>query len=129
MEIEAAGRITKGASKKLTASNAPPAPTENGFSAINSVDITNGEAPVQQSPAPPLQTAAPTASKKRKQPGSSAAASGTTTPFSLGQRHQPAQLPHYVASNMLSFTKCAGRLNTKKQLVANDGTALAADGE
>jgi hypothetical protein len=129
LEIEATGRITKGNSKKSAAVGASTPAVNNGFSAINSVSISNGEAPAQQSPAPSAPVSAPAASKKRKQPGTSAAASGTTTPFSAGQRHQPAQLPHYVASNMMSFRKCGGRLNAKKQLVADDGTALAADGK
>lgn len=129
LEIEAAGRIGKGASKKSAASNAASTPVNNGFSAINSVSISNGDASAQQPPAAVSQAPAPAPSKKRKQPGSSAAASGTTTPFAIGSRHAPTQSLHYLTSSMMSFSKCGGRLNAKKQLVANDGTTLAADGE
>ncbi|KPI38784.1 Lid2 complex component snt2 [Cyphellophora attinorum] len=75
----------------------------------------------------PAPTPAPAPSKKRKQPpASSAAASGTTTPFALGpQMH--AQPAHYVVSNVMSFSKSEARLNAKDQLIADDGTTLAAN--
>lgn len=135
MEIEATGRITKANARKAAAANAkdapaPAAPAGNGFSAINSVSVPNGEVAsgsvvttAQAAPAP-----APVPSKKRKQPGTSAAPSGTTTPFALGPR-QSAHASHYVVSNMMSFKKSGARLNAKKQLVADDGTVLTADGE
>ena len=135
MEIEAAGRIGKGASRKAAAVAAASTPTgsgtnvSNGFSTINSVSIPNGELAAQNNTVNPNHAPAPAPSKKRKQPGGSATASGTTTPFAPGSRHQPAQSAHYVASNMMSFTKSGGRLNSKKQLVADDGTTLEADGE
>jgi hypothetical protein len=127
LEIEAAGRITKGNAKKSAPAKEPSsnvAATSNGFSAINSVSTPS----VEQHAQPNGVGSAPAPSKKRKQPGSSATASGATTPFALGPK-TAGLASHYVTSNVMSFTKSGARLNAKKQLVADDGTTLAADGK
>jgi hypothetical protein len=129
-EIEAAGRMPKTSSRKSAAASAPAASSSNGFSAVNSANAVNDDSGFHGASANAVATvAAPAPSKKRKQPGGgSAAASGSSTPFALGPRRAPAQSAHYVVSNLLSFTKCSGRLNSKKQLVADDGTTLQANG-
>jgi hypothetical protein len=129
-EIEAAGRMPKTSSRKSAAANVPTASSSNGFSAVNTASAVNGDNGSHGAPTNAVATvAAPAPSKKRKQPGGgSAAASGSSTPFALGPRRAPAQSAHYVVSNMLSFTKCSSRLNSKKQLVADDGTILQANG-
>lgn len=132
LEIEASGRITKANSRKAAAaakdSYLNSATPTNGFSVINAVSISNGDhPPSQKDGAAQPQSQAPAPSKKRKQPGTSTTASGATTPFALGPRI-PAQPAHYVVSNVMSFAKSEARLNAKKQLVADDGTTLAANG-
>jgi hypothetical protein len=128
MEIEAAGRMSKAASKKLTTSNTQTAettPAPMGFAAISSVSIPNGEpAAHTDSPGP-----APAPSKKRKQPGSNHTSSATTPAHVLGPRSKPHQSAAYVETNMMSFSRCGSKLNSKKQLVADDGTILAANGQ
>jgi hypothetical protein len=138
LEIEATGRITKANSRRAAAaakdSYLNSATPTNGFSVINAAPISNGDhAPAQKDVAVPAQSQAsvpaPAPSKKRKQPPvSSANASGTTTPYALGPRVS-AQPAHYVVSNVMSFAKSEARLNAKGQLVADDGTTLAANGK
>ena len=125
-DYEAAGRSTKGNVRKAAAvaktahiSSATPI---NGFSVVNPSNLNGGDSSHAKD------QASATATKKRKQPGgASATASGATTPFALGPRldSQPA---HYVVSNVMSFSKSRARLNAKKQLIADDGTTLTADG-
>lgn len=144
LEIEAAGRIQKTKSKKLNATatgaqDVPKsAPAPNGFAAVNAPipnemlakDTLPGMLAFSTQPPPPV--SAP--SKKRKQPGSSAT---TSTPAPAPA--QPTTKTRTSASainsrlhletNMMTFSRCRARLNAKKQLVADDGTALAVNGE
>jgi hypothetical protein len=140
MEIEAAGRIkpiataapatataTTTTTKKAASSNSHTAestPAPLGFAAINSLSI-NGEPAAPQAPA----VASPAPTKKRKQPGSNQGSNGATTSYALGPRSKAQQGSAYVETNMMSFFRCASKLNTKKQLVADDGTVLGANGE
>jgi hypothetical protein len=126
MEIEAAGRIGTGTSKRPLSNNATaettPAPLS--FAAINSVSIPNGE------PAAPANTMAqgPALSKKRKQPGSNTVSNSVTPSYILGPRSKANHAASYVETNMMSFSRCSSKLNSKKQLVADDGTILAPNG-
>lgn len=141
LEIEAAGRIQKTKPKKtgVPSSNASgvqeeylkvAAPAQNGFAAVNTAAI-NGVAPIPGMST--FSTQPPTApSKKRKQPGGSTAAPSPaapaqTAPKTRGVPSNASRL--HLETNMLSFSRCRARLNAKKQLVADDGTALSADGE
>ena len=124
MEIEAAGRISK--SKRLSGNHTEETTSAPlGFAAINSLSIPNGD------PAPPTNAAAPSPapapSKKRKQPGSSAVSHSGTPTYNLGPRSKAAHSA-YVETNMMSFSRCGGKLNSKQQLVADDGTVLAPNG-
>jgi hypothetical protein len=128
MEIEAAGRI-KAAPKKV-ASTAPPtaepATTSFGFAAINSVSTQNNDPPAPVNVAPPQ----PAPAKKRKQPASSNPTSNGTAPsYNSGPRARALLSTAYVETNMMSFSRCGQKLNNKKQLVADDGTTLAANGK
>ena len=125
MEIEAAGRISKGASKKPSNNQtAETTPASFGFAAINSLSIPNGEPAAQAS----TSASAPAPSKKRKQPGSNTVSHSGTPSYTLGPRSKAAQSAAYVETNMMSFSRSGGRLNSKRQLVADDGTALAPNG-
>ena len=126
MEIEAAGRISKGTSKKAPSNyNADAAPASLGFAAINSVSIANGEPAAQSNTATP----APAPSKKRKQPGSNAVSSSGTPSYNVVPRSKAVHsAANYVETNMMSFSHCGGMLNSKQQLVADDGTSMAANG-
>ena len=126
MEIEAAGRISKGTFKKASSNhNADTAPASLGFAAINSVSIANGEPATQANTATP----APAPSKKRKQPGSNAVSSSATPSYNVGPRSKTVHsAANYVETNMMSFSRCGGMLNTKQQLVADDGTTIAPNG-
>ena len=129
MEIEAAGRLSKASSKKAASSThqvAEPTPAAPmGFAAINSVSISNGEPSTQSSTPGP----APAPSKKRKQPGTSTISGSATPSYTVVPRSKPHHVSAYVETNLMSFSRCGAKLNNKKQLVADDGTALAANGE
>lgn len=127
MEIEAAGRI-KAAPKKMAsaAPTAEPTPAPLGFATINSTSIQNGDPPAPATTAPPQ----PAPPKKRKQPASNTPVpNGAAPSHALGPRARPPISNAYVETNMMSFSRCGSRLNAKRQLVADDGTALAANGE
>ncbi len=126
MEIEAAGRISKGAPKKASTSHVADAfPAPLGFAAINSVAIVNSESATQANTAAPV----PAASKKRKQPGSTSVSNGGIPSYTAGPRSKAAHSAvAYIETNMMSFSRCGGKLNSKKQLVSDDGTTLAPNG-
>lgn len=144
LEIEAAGRIPKSKPKKekavavmnnvSSAQGVPAAPpAQNGFAAVNSAVVTaiNGALPI---PGTSTFSTASTQQQnnKRKQPGSTSTAA--PSPAAPAQAKKTRGIPStasrsHLETNMLSFSRCRGRLNAKKQLVADDGTALAANGE
>jgi hypothetical protein len=140
LEIEAAGRIPKSKPKKATAAllgaqeEAKVVPANNGFVAVNT--SANGVLAAKDT-LPGMSTfstlpPAPAPSKKRKQPGSNATAS-TSAPAPamsktrVGASSSASRL--HLETNMMTFSRCRARLNAKKQLVADDGTSLAANGE
>jgi hypothetical protein len=139
LEIEAAGRIPKTKPKKVAApssnasvaqdeSSKSAAPPQNGFATVNTA-ATNGVAPL-----PGMSTfSTQPPSKKRKQPGSNTSVSSPApAPVQAAQktRGAPSSASRlHLETNMLSFSRCRGRLNAKKQLIADDGTTLSANGE
>ncbi|KAK5197522.1 putative PHD type zinc finger protein with BAH domain-containing protein [Exophiala xenobiotica] len=101
--------------------------TSSGFAAINNsvADLGSDNAPTGGTSTPvPAPTPAP--SKKRKHPSSSLpAATNHTMPANSRSRHAaPLPLKGFVETNMMSFSRCGRKLNAKKQLVADDGTAV-----
>ena len=132
LEIEAAGRITqnKGTKKVIpvadpVVSDAPP----TAFSAVNNhIANIDGDAPAQEDSHAGTPAPAPAPSKKRKQPGSSSTIPNTPAAYTTGPRSKAPQPAHYVETNMMSFSRGGAKLNAKKQLVADDGTALSANG-
>jgi hypothetical protein len=105
--------------------------TSSSFAAINNTvaDLGSDNAPTGGTSTPvPAPTPAP--SKKRKHPSSSLpAATNHTMPANSRSRHA-AHLPlkGFVETNMMSFSRCGRKLNAKKQLVADDGTAVQTNG-
>ena len=139
LEIEAAGRIPKSKPKKATAAllgaqeEAKVVPANNGFAAVNT--SANGVLSVKDT-LPGMSTfstlpPAPVPSKKRKQPGSNAIASTSAPAQAMSKTRVGASSASrlHLETNMMTFSRCRARLNTKKQLVADNGTALAANGE
>lgn len=130
LEIEAAGRITTTkASKKVTAAATSAAPV-NGVATVNdSLAVTNGDAGSRAHSHAGTPAPAPAPSKKRKQPGSNSTVANTTAGYPISSRAKASQPSQYVETNLMSFSRCGNRLNAKKQLVADDGTVLAANGQ
>jgi hypothetical protein len=140
LEIEAAGRLPKSKPKKekaiaassnvLGAQDEPLKATapQNAFAAVNSAGIINSVPPIPGTSTFSTQQQ----NNKRKQPGvTSAAAPSPGAPAQAKKTrgvHSTASRLH-LETNMLIFSRCRGRLNAKKQLVADDGTTLAANGE
>lgn len=143
LEIEAAGKYAKNG-KKSTATVAAPSnvPSEStssntgGFAAVNAVtQPANGATST-----PPVASVGsgnynlvppPQPSKKRKSPGSSTvvATAPVNTSTTRTKSFAPPRARSYVETNMLSFEQCGARLNNKRQLVADDGTSLQANGK
>jgi hypothetical protein len=150
LEIEAAAKLSKNG-KKATASTTAAISSNmavdsnpdgsGGFATINAgAQLVNGVNGM--GPAPSTGSAGsgnynlvppPQASKKRKQPGSNTTVPAVTTIANTSiTRTKSAAPPNsraYVETNMLSFQRCGARLNSKKQLVADDGTSLQANGK
>ena len=132
LEIEATGRIGKAAPKRaaaVSASNAAASQANAGLATVNTSPVASGE--VAPHPAATLSVPAASAtSKKRKQPGSNTTVVTAPPPsaYALDTRSRFSGVAAYVETNMMSFRRSGSRLNAKKQLVADDGTALAADG-
>jgi len=108
----------------------------SGFSSINmSAPSANEKASEQHLTGSSTTSAhAPAPSKKRKHPGGNHHHhSGANSPWTAasaprakaGAQHQPRA---YVETNTMSFERCGAKLNAKNELVADDGTALAANG-
>ena len=149
LEIEAAGRYSKAGSKKsqqlLKAiaqyaddddDDSQAAPVLSGFAAINAnAASSNGVAiSLHASNHEALEVAAqspgPVVSRKRKQPGSNATGLGhTTSSIQARPRAHGDTSKRFAETNMLSFARSGAHLNTKGQLVADDGTALFPNGE
>lgn len=131
MELEALTKPQRSSKRTSTAAtetqNVPP-----------SVSVVNPQAdqpaenppPASSTTHTPASTPAPAPSKKRKQPGSNHTASAHST--AAGSRlRNAASIPFkgYVETNMMSFLNCGRRLNSKNQLVSDDGTVVQANGK
>jgi hypothetical protein len=152
--IEANGKLSKPTlSKASTAASSAPskpshqdtagqAPSRGGFAAVNGALLApNGTTPPVKDSIPGMSTfsanpnsgaSAPAPSKKRKQPGSNGTSpptgttgSVTTTKTRTTTAGHPRQ---HLETNMMSFLRSGARLNTNKQLKADDGTTLAVNG-
>ena len=136
LEIEASGKYPK-ASKKASATAAPSssAPEMENSTSRNGFAAINGGAPIPPSVhaatmngsydvAPPSSSA----SKKRKQPGSNvtvATAQSTPPPPPSNPKPIPTTRAQFLGTNCMSFSKSRAYLNSKQQLVADDGTTIA----
>ncbi len=111
--------------------------TRRGFSAVNGVPkpaSANAQVPRDSLPGMSSFAANPapiTASKKRKQPGSSTTMTARTShcvsakpkgSAGTSARFQP-------ETNMMTFERCGGYLDANRQLKADDGTAMSVNGE
>ncbi len=139
LEAKEASPKTSRSNKRSSAAAAPAAvasvaeqhTTSSGFAAINHsvVDLASDNVPTGGT-STPVSAAAPAPSKKRKHPGSShSVATNHAMPANSRSRHAaPMPLKGFVETNMMSFSKCGRKLNAKKQLVADDGTAVQTNG-
>ncbi|RMZ81282.1 hypothetical protein DV737_g2536, partial [Chaetothyriales sp. CBS 132003] len=118
LEIEAAGRISKPT-------------TLSGFAAVNGSALTGGDATPQSAARPSTPASLPVPSKKRKHPGgqttSASAPAHSSHTLDSRSRYSSSAASSYVQTNMMTFRRVESRLNAKKQLVADDGTVLAAN--
>lgn len=130
IELEALPSKVGRSSKRSTASEQQSA--SSGFMAVNNslsdLPSDNGPPTNSSTPAP---AAAPAPSKKRKHPGSNHTVASNSNVASSSRSRQTAAVPFkgYVETNMMSFQRCGRRLNAKKQLVADDGTTVQANGK
>ena len=151
--IEANGKITRPVPLKAAApstdidseaadlernSNGAP---RRGFAAVNTTaPEVNGNTPLARDLIPGTSTfsANPSVngngpapqSKKRKQPGANTTLSATGT-----ANHSVSRMPRssvgvrqHHETNMMTFEGCGARLNSKKELKADDGTILSVNG-
>lgn len=129
LEIEALSKPSR-ASKRSSgvAQEVQAAPA--GFASVNGG--ASSDKVIESVPAPATAQAPATApSKKRKHPGSSTTVTTASTSAGTSRTKATVSLPFkgYVETNMMSFTQCGYRLNAKRQLVADDGTAIQANGK
>ena len=142
MEIEATGLVRKSTSKKEKSLALPSnyigtngdAPVRSGFAAINSGSVGGQNRNVDHASTVSTSDDRATApmSKKRKQPGSSTTVTAPASTNGVASRSRVAmatQSKSYVETNMLSFERSKARLNSRTQLVADDGTVLSTNGQ
>lgn len=133
IELDTLPKVSR-SSKRSSAANSELHSTSSGFAAINNAyadhPSENVTTPSSSTPAPaPSASAVP--SKKRKHPGSSHTVAPHATMASSSRSRHAATVAFkgYVETNMMSFHRAGKRLNTKKQLVADDGTTVQANGK
>ena len=111
--------------------------TRRGFSAINGVPKSvpgNPQVPRDSIPGTSTFAANPTTtttSRKRKHPGSSTTMTTSAT-HSLAPRPKGSGGANgrlQPETNMMTFDRCGGYLNANRQLKADDGTVLSANGK
>ncbi|KAJ9608899.1 putative PHD type zinc finger protein with BAH domain-containing protein [Cladophialophora chaetospira] len=127
LEIEALSKPSRTNKRSSGAANELQ-PASAGFASVNggpASDKGTEVVPATASAPPP----APAPSKKRKHPGSNHTVATTSTSTSTSRAKSTVSLPFkgYVETNMMSFTRGGYKLNAKKQLVADDGTAIQAN--
>jgi hypothetical protein len=123
LEIEALSKPSR--SSKRAAATIDPQPVAAGFGTVNGSalpDKPSDDAPPAAVPAP---------SKKRKHPGSNHTVAAPATTVSTTRAKPNASVPFkgYVETNMMSFSRSGSKLNAKKQLTADDGTTIQANGK
>jgi hypothetical protein len=151
--IEANGKITRSAGPKPAA---PPSAVDfavadaesnsnnaarRGFAAVNTtIPELNGHTPVARDLIPGTSTfsANPSSngngpapqSKKRKQPGGNMTVSTPSAANNSASRmpRSSAGARQHQETNMMTFEGCRARLNTNKELRADDGTVLSVNG-
>lgn len=127
LEIEALSKPSR--SSKRSGPTSDQQPATDGFMSVNGT--APPEKPVETMPATTSSpAAAPAPSKKRKHPGSNHTVATASTSASSSRTKHPMSIPFkgYVETNMLSFSRCGSKLNAKRQLVADDGTSIQANG-
>lgn len=127
LEIEALSKPSR--SSKRSAPTSDQQPVTDGFATVNGIGPS--DKPVETMPvATSSPAAAPAPSKKRKHPGSNHTVTTASTSSNSSRTKHAMSIPFkgYVETNMLSFSRCGSKLNAKRQLVADDGTAIQANG-
>lgn len=131
MELEALSKPQRTSKRTSTAANESQAAPPSLAVANPQVDQPADSLPAASSTThTPASTPAPAPSKKRKQPGSNHTVAAHST--AVGSRlRNTASIPFkgYVETNMMSFVNCGRRLNSKKQLISDDGTVVQANGK
>lgn len=130
IDLEPVPKVSR-SSKRASAANTEHQPTSSGIAVIN--NNNNGQQPESAAaarPSTPVTSSTPAPSKKRKQPGSHHTVAANSTVGGSSRPRQATSVPFkgYLETNMMSFSKCGQRLNDKKQLVADDGTTVQANG-
>lgn len=132
IELESSPKASRASKRSSAANEQQTVATSSGFAAINH---SASEQPSDNVPtggtSTPVPSTAPAPSKKRKHPGSSHPVASThhNMPANSRSRHAVSvPLKGFVETNMMSFSGCGRKLNAKKQLVADDGTTVQANG-
>ena len=123
LEIEALSKPSRVSKRFASAADQQPPVTA-------AMTVDDGALPEQVTEHPPP-VAAPAPSKKRKHPGSNHTVSTPTAAAVNPVRARPsASVPFkgYIETNMMSFLRCGSKLNAKRQLAADDGTTIQANG-
>jgi hypothetical protein len=133
LEIETLSKPSRSSKRSAAASEQLPGstggPSEDGSAPPDKP--TDNLPAAMTAPAPTsTPTPAPAPSKKRKHPGSNHTVSATSSLTSTSRAKPTLSVPFkgYVETNMMSFQRSGSKLNAKKQLVADDGTAIQANG-
>ncbi len=130
LEIEALSKPSRASKRSTAAVSEQQQPVATGFASVNG--SSTSEKPAESAPAPVATPApAPAPSKKRKHPGSNHTVATPSASTSASRTKPATSVPFkgYVETNMMGFSRFASKLNAKKQLVADDGTVIQANGK
>ncbi|OCT54003.1 hypothetical protein CLCR_10721 [Cladophialophora carrionii] len=133
LEIEALSKPSRSSKRSAAAGEQLPGgvgvASENG-STLSDKPADNVPAAITTPVPASTPTPAPAPSKKRKHPGSNHTVAATSASASNSRAKPTLSVPFkgYVETNMMSFQRGGSKLNGKKQLVADDGTAIQANG-
>ncbi|ETI28457.1 hypothetical protein G647_00906 [Cladophialophora carrionii CBS 160.54] len=132
LEIEALSKPIRSSKRSAAAGDQLPGgvgvASEN-FSTLSDKPADNVPAAITTPVPASTPTPAPAPSKKRKHPGSNHTVAATSASASNARAKPTLSVPFkgYVETNMMSFQRGGSKLNGKKQLVADDGTAIQAN--
>ena len=128
LEIEALSKPSR-SSKRSAGTTVEPQLT--GFTTVNATHQPEKPAESANNVVTPAPTPAPAPSKKRKHPGSNNTVPSTSANATSSRSKPIASISFrgYVETNMMSFLQGGYKLNAKKQLVADDGTTVQANGK